>query len=427
MAGDMISQKGFAGGVWTPAWSKAGEVRAETHFRIVGPPTADGKGIIPYRESGEPRNFSHWIVPAAVFKGGTSKFVSFIAEQKDEDGKPIDPQYQPSPAHIFVDYVYRRAKEDPAIKVNLTEGSRGAPVRAIKDHAFVQGILFRHGGKDYYEGNKFKIGTILMLSPSAASAIEEMVDLEHEDYTGDPDDYAARFVHGNIIDADTGPIIKLYNALCGEAASESKEVDLSAAAKGGGSGKGSTEFASYACEIVKPSLPLPRDPDGVLTFHKQGRLFTPWNKALRFLTDQEMVETLVRAYEDHPDVLRAALGSRYGEFLPNFIKGNASVTAPEAGDAQPESASAPTASSTPPAESAGSGDPSNFWGSSVDDGAPSLSPDEVGEQEAADGMTAAMGPESDQAEATPDAPAEEDKAVQDAMAQLEAARKAAAG
>lgn len=331
--GIMITKAGYTGSVWKPKWSKAGEARAETHIRFVGPLNEAGTNFMPWRNGPEQNEFSQWLIRVPMFTGGTVEPLSFIAafEDPENPGELLDTDVNPTPATVFLKHATKIAKQDPALKMLLLDGSASKPAALPKKLAAVglaQGILLRHGGKDYY--TRPQCPAMFMLSPGACWSLEDLLNKEVENYNGDPLNLPARFVSGDLLDAATGRIVSLFNAQAGVAApasaSDEAAVNWSKAGGGGGERPAVVELPRYSCEL-KAKLPMPRDAQGKIVGPGGKSLFTPWEKALRMLDTREQVEVLCRAYGDLPGLLQDCL-RQYKEYWPKFLRGDAAVTMP---------------------------------------------------------------------------------------------------
>ena len=360
--GILITNSSYVGSVWKPKWSKAGEVRAETHVRFVGPLTEDRTNFQPWRFGPEQNEFGPWITRVPVFTGGTAETLSFIAAFADPNspGDCMDTTVSPTPATTFLLHATKMAKADATLKVMLLDGtaSKAAPLpKKMSAMGLAQAVLLRHGAKDYYK--KPIVPVLMMFSPGACWALEDVLNKEVEGYKGDPLDLKARFVSGDILDANGGRIISFYNDLAGVAAEEAEAVVDWSKADSGGDRPKAQEFARYACSL-KTKLPMPRNAQGQVVTPSGKPVFTPWEKVLRFMTDKEQVELLCRAYADLPGLLSDCLRP-YRDMLPKFVKGDAQVTVPGNKPAAPSAALA--AAKTPGTSAAADPDVADVtWG-----------------------------------------------------------------
>lgn len=321
LPGMLVTSRSYKGSVWKPKWDD--NVRLETHFRAVGPLTGDLKGFMPWRMNPEPNEFGSWLASVPIFVGGTSKMITCIPLFADTSspGDTLDVKTKPTPITRFVDYVRDWVAADQTKRWDglLYRGGagRGAAVpKWIKSVVLIQGILLKHGIKDYYK--KPQMPMTLMLSTSAWAALQELLNAEIENYKGDPMDFNARFKCGDILGPDTGRVMSFFNARAEAVTTEAATVDWSQAGQAFTS-KAKRELAQFGCELGKV-LRLPKLSDGRIAFAVKGDVFTPWEKALRFLDAQEMVELLCQAYEDLPGLLYRALSESYLEYLPKFVK-----------------------------------------------------------------------------------------------------------
>jgi len=351
--GMLVTTSEYRGSIWKLKWDK--NVKLETHFRPVGPLTEDGKDFLPWRFGPEENNFGPWIVRVPIFQGGTARTLTFIPAYGDPDspGDALDTDIHPTPVTEFIDGAKKAAWNDSTgrLKHILLEGAQNrgpALPKKLKAFGLVQAVLLKHGTYDYY--TRPQLPTLMMLSESACIALEESLNKEVEGYNGSPDDFNKRFVCGDILGADSGRILSFYNANAGTETSN-ENVDWGNAGKGNGQQQRSQQtLARYACELRQP-LPLPRLPDGRLRFAVESQVFTPWEKTIRFLSEKEMVDMIVRAYEDLPALLLQCLRP-YAAYLPDFVKGNATVQVmggPEAAAAGPQSPDEPAQTVPPPA------------------------------------------------------------------------------
>jgi hypothetical protein len=306
-----IVNKAYKGNVWKLRWLADKRGPAVTHFRITGPYTDGRKGFMPYRYSDE--NFSLWLGGAPMFIGGTVKTVQFIGAYQDPKdlSNTLDVNKYPTPATVFIDVVKRMAREFPEWD-RLMKGGRGrgsAVPSRLKVHGLVQGIMLRSGDSDFYSTPDFP--ALLLLTPTAVNALITELCIENPNYVGRQDDFAAKYVHGDIIDADKGKIICWSNDNADSGTNHPTSVNW-----GGKPSlvQDSKEFTGYTCTVGQ-SLAMPRDASGALA----SDLFTPWENVLSIPSEEEMIEFLCRAYEDIPQVITTALKQYYHK-LPKYIK-----------------------------------------------------------------------------------------------------------
>jgi hypothetical protein len=74
------------------------------------------------------------------------------------------------------------------------------------------------------------------------------------------------------------------------------------------------------------ALPLPRDATTGKVGLPNMKLFTPWHEVLRFLTEDEMLDVIVRSFADMPEIVLACLKT-YHDKLPPYVKNSATSIA----------------------------------------------------------------------------------------------------
>lgn len=302
-----------------------------TVIRPVGPLRADRTDFLPWRNSAGAGDIgvggvNDWFFKEDVFDGGTAARVTFLAAKLGDDGRPMDPGMEPSIAHEF----YRLARKfvkGTVLELKLLQGSSnsGAPLRMPRTSGFVQGMLLERGPDKYYKAPR--MNTVLMLAQTARISCYNQLEELTPGYSGDPEDLSRRFLAGDLLAAkrkvasandptsyDAGRVLRFWGVEGGGGIGEEQadgEPDWKAAANGGEAGrpkkKERDEIGSYNCAFgPQPFADLPRKPNGEIAID-DNLLFVPWDKVLRYLTDEEMCHQLVRAYFDYHEVLKAGL------------------------------------------------------------------------------------------------------------------------
>ena len=353
--GIIIKSPAYQGILVKPVYGK--QVREYTLFRPTGPLNKEGTDFLPWRNSGAPGDigvggYFDWFFKEDVFDGGTANRVTFLAATMGPDGKVISNDTRPSIVHDFVRLV-RRGVKDTVDELKLMRGtnSRSAPVKSPKTFGFVQGMLMARGADDFRAAPKFPC--ILMLPTSARSALYDALEAPNPAFNGDPLDLAGRFLSGDVLRAAGGKILVLSSnkaeAVQSQPTSVSFTPGAAAPARQKQSGDGE-EFNKYICEIRPQGFAdLPRDQSGRIAI-APNLLFTPWNEALRYMTEQEMIEQLVRAFSDVPHILRMGLGHIPGALPPSIASGAAYF--PGTGTPAPAAPAAPTPPAAPVASAA---------------------------------------------------------------------------
>lgn len=355
--GIIIKNPAYPGILVKPIYGR--QVREYTLFRPTGPLNKDGTDFLPWRNSGAPGDigvggYNDWFFKEDVFDGGTANRVTFLAATLGPDGRVISNDTRPSIAHDFVRLV-RRGVKDTVDELKLMRGSnsRSAPVRSPKTHGFVQGMLLARGAEDYRAAPKFPC--ILMLPQSARVALYDALEAPNPEFVGDPQDLNGRFLSGDVLRAAGGKILVLSNNKAESIPSQPTSVSFTPGVAAPGRQRqsgGEEEFNRYICEIRPQGFPdLPRDQSGRIAI-ATNLLFTPWDQALRYLTEQEMIEQLIRAYGDVPHILRMGLGHIPGALPPSIASGTTyfpgGAPAPAAPPPPPPAPAAPVASAAAP-------------------------------------------------------------------------------
>jgi hypothetical protein len=317
------------------------EFKSRTLFRPFGPPTADMKQIVPTRcqnadgtLSARPKDYSSWITAKQLVKGvGTSEWATFLLNQVDENGNYLPRQQHKTPYDIlYKTWKAMCARDDKLKQLGVGSNEKRAAIQPIKTFAMIQGALAEHRGKQI---NPPILPTILVLSWSAKGSLETLMEIETDTFRAlSPEqkqqfasDVKSRFASWDILNYDTGKYLLFYGNKSGAVVSSPAAVDWSGQQSYTPNGE-SQELSKY---LVKPvdCPPLPRDASGQMLFATQGRLFTPWEKVLRFLSNEEMADILVGAFRDQPTLLIESF-SAYG-WLPASLARGQMISIPTGG------------------------------------------------------------------------------------------------
>jgi len=287
-----------------PVWDD--NIRIETVFRPTGPLTPDKKGIIPYRNSDRPDDFSQWIIRLPVFKGGSVEKVFFIAATQDEHGLNT----AQTPATKFLTRAKAMCKDDRMLFATLCVPAPGQKFKPLPTRlhmcTYVQGILVQHAK---VKSTLPRWDVVLELPKSASDAFITQLNQRKEGVTqGTYDDI---FVYGDVIHADTGKLVKFYNPSAGVATQLSQNLLASAS-----NAQKERALSTYACEIPVTPVPIPRQKDGTLP----ENVFRDWETLIHIPTEKEIVDLLCQAFADIPQLLQACL-REYSDWLPKFVKG----------------------------------------------------------------------------------------------------------
>jgi len=338
----------FTGIVTKPLYGD--DYREYTTFAPVGPQTADNTDFLPWRNSDAPGDIgvggpNDWLWTEDVFEGGTDKTVSFLAAEIGPDGMPIDNGFEPSVAHEFIRLVSRGVKDtvdELKFKKPCGASKFSPPLRRVRTHGFVQGMLLRRGKDDHTAAPQYP--AILHLSPNAKDAT--IASLEARDENGD-------FVAEGMLSVAGGKAFNLYadkpeKPTSAGGGTAPKFAAVSAVDSGPSSqGKGKSSIALYCCDIVQRGFAMPLDGEGKIAI---PGLFTPWTQALNYITREQQIDLLVQAYRDCPHILKMGLGHIPGALPKSVSVGQTiSTPAPAAAPAAPAAAApAPAAPAQEP-------------------------------------------------------------------------------
>jgi hypothetical protein len=291
--------------------------------------------VEPYRLSADNYSYSDWIRAhrVAMFIGILRK-VSFIDEVPGEN-----PRIHPTPLSMLL----RTLKAKPkGYKVDWEAYGNGSnamqPIHKSKYSSFVQCVLLSHNGTNFYAEGSPQNNVVFMLPTSAKRGLEELLEEENPDFSGEPTDYLARFKYGHILDPEKGCAIKVVGAEESSATlSGSDKFDLgSTSMKSGGyvgSSSGNTVIKMYKVS-VDATCPLP-----VKTIVK---LWKPWDKVLWKMEKDKQVELLCTAFPT--DIMKAAF--EHTGLLPASLATGKTIHVPDA----PEQEEVEEVPSTKPAE-----------------------------------------------------------------------------
>jgi hypothetical protein len=315
-----LTKPTYAGRVVNLSWKEINVLR------ITGQPTADLKGVMPWRMGPEKGHFGMFMIPVQIFSGGSARKATFLTAVVDTEGscEPLDIETHQPPIVKFFNRVRNKAYNDPALKVALLDGGAGrAPLlsRPTQWNALVQGIRFMQD-KTNPSNIKAQYPCIFVLRPSARQALANLLDEEVPNYTGDRNNCNALFKVGDFLNPDTGKSLLIFNPMLKKQAAP-VAVDWNQTTDKGG---GPREVSSYACELGGP-IPLPRDAQGRIKLAVDNAMFTPWETCLRFMTEREQFDMVVDMFSDYPTLLCQIFSDRI-EWLPKHIRTGTSISIP---------------------------------------------------------------------------------------------------
>lgn len=293
-----------------------------TRIRWLGIPTDDMKDFLPVRNSGSPFDYGDAVTnrTLAIRMGTVNKF-TMLADLYTEDGNLIDPDANPSPVRRLVN-AFRFAKKTHPEWVYMEKGgpNQSKSIPPLTGSAMIQGAILEHAGKQYTSPPMFGL---LFMQRSATEAFEEVMEQQVTDYSGDMDDLAARFPNYNIAHPDKGSILSFRNRKFSPSGSAGMSINFAASAAK--KEQKTAEWAGFAVD-VQPCPPLPRTIDGRIQLAVDGLCAKPWNDILRYMTPEEQVQYIIRAFEDRADFIKYALGN--SGLLPASFTGKVISTPP---------------------------------------------------------------------------------------------------
>lgn len=332
ISGIIIKHPSYTGTVTKPSYGK--EFREYTLFRPTGPLNKEGTDFMPWRNSGAEGDFGiggtmDWVYKEDVFSGGTVARVTFLAATVNDNGEAVDNEMSSSIVHDFVRLVKRQVK-GTVDELKLFQGGQGrSPALAFpKTHGFIQGMLVARGAENYADSPKFPC--IMMLSTSAKDALIQALEAPNPEFTGDADDLENRFMSGDLLSATKGKVLCFYAdkpeavTVGSTGIKPTLNVNMGNTSRGPVNNK-ADKFNRYICDIRDQGFAdFPRDASGRIAI-PSDKLFTPWNRALRYLTENEMIEQLIKAFNDVPHILKMGLGHIPGALPASITKGQVIV------------------------------------------------------------------------------------------------------
>lgn len=263
--------------------------KGRTQLRIY-PAVVDGVEQ-PMRLSARPCDFSPWIHAENIVRmaGSNEKFTCFT-RVKDRDAK-----YQ-GPIARFINSVRVAITKTPRLFPPEWEQwlkRQDCPIPRVELCGLVQGVLYENAGKVFKDPKTNAVApahpVIVVLNKTARESLEEKANLEHQGVDPNEKDFSKRFPYNGLVASNHGHLVT---------------INYSPA--------GGREFAHYTCEI-DPN-PFPLDPN------LPRAEVAAWNELLRFLTEQEQLDLVVKHYP--PELVDYVFGrSDLATKLPDGIRG----------------------------------------------------------------------------------------------------------
>lgn len=317
--GTHLFRRGIRASFYRPSWSAT-----VTTFRIFPVPSEDGTSFEPWRYSAQPNDFSDWIrsYVAAVNLGDPP--ITFLLY--DNTDVSYDPRL--NPVYILYNAISRAVRsgqgEPEWASLLLAGGDRGQRLRAPQPLAFVQGILFQHGGNVLSpprgiapDGDTVVLG----LSPSAADAMLSQMNKLREDAPPNGT-FDAIFESGDPVSLNQGRFVHFYQLghdprVTQESASQRKSSLASVLRESGSSRSGSSrEAIGYGCFFTEEFRQLSASLEGMEEIVRAK--FIPWDRLLYFPSHREQIELLSGAFP--ASCIDYAFRDIYPDLIPDSVK-----------------------------------------------------------------------------------------------------------
>ncbi len=317
MMGDHIINKAAGCDVWKPSWKAT-----QTVIRVFPALCPENPEIWdPWRFPGEGRNFGDWIRSYPVVRNFGDPGVSFILYDPTDTG--YDTQLNPA-WMIFnaVTQAMAAGQANPAwVPLTLGGNNRGAAIRRPGDITLVQGAILAHGGKEFDvpKGGALNDPTaVIELPPSAASAMLNAMDEEVDGFRGDPDDFVARYVHGDPVSIQGGRFVNFYQMghdprVAARANVERRQTFGQARAPE--SQTRSDERIGYGAYLTAEHRGMPADLTAVESLIR--RKVKPWNSVVQILSHEAQIRLLSGALP--ADMILFALEGTYRDMIPQTV------------------------------------------------------------------------------------------------------------
>lgn len=170
----------------------------------------------PYRlDPGGKDYFGYWIKKVECAWSVGNPPISFLIEPKPNDGNLYDPFK--TPLGILYKFIKTsidtgRAKPEWYQLINKHLSEQPA-LRMPSKCCMIQGLLLVHNSEALYlqpsklEGLPPNPALVLILSHGASKQLIDMLNMENENFKGDPADFENRFVYGDPVDVNKGRFI----------------------------------------------------------------------------------------------------------------------------------------------------------------------------------------------------------------------------
>jgi len=289
----------------------------------------------PYRVTDSQLGFGDWIRRyTAVWRAGATggQKVSFITHDPADPACGPDAEMQ-SPGFILWSEINRavKAKQDRGGWAGLLQGGSGRAEELPRPTPVyvAYGALVQRGGKDFtndrgsirpprglVEGEDIPV---VFMKRTAGEALLRELNREVEGYAGDPEDFAARYLHGDPVALSSGKFVHFYRKQDGPPGERQQQQGQGAPAAfapvaAGGGGQGRTE-AGYDVVLWDSYAGIPARLDAFEPYLRQK--LQPFDDILSFPTYEEQAQLLADKFP--PDVIEYAWRD-HPEWIPDSVR-----------------------------------------------------------------------------------------------------------
>jgi hypothetical protein len=293
LPGFHVIQPGNAHRTQFTSWDKG-----KTVFRIY-PAFANGVEL-PWREDSRPSSFTPWIEAYKFVKmmGVVDKFTCFV----DVVGKRDDNTYV-GPIEKFSNSIIQAIKNNARALPQewewwvkgVNDTGRNIKIPRIETWAFVQGALYECGEKVFMDATRTRPEpqhpSLLCLTKSARMGIEALCNEEVPGYTGDPEDFNARYACGDFLSCAGGRLVQFVR----NPGDRQNHVR-----------------PHYETTFLPNAAPIPAE--------MAAAEWKPWNNLVKLLTEDEQIGLLVAHFPPEP-LDYAFKGTTWYEVLPQSVRG----------------------------------------------------------------------------------------------------------
>ena len=306
--------------LWSPAYGQG--VTTIRIFPALSPETGTWE---PYRwpsdDPYDPLKFSDFIRRYSAVRSMGDPGVTFI--QLD----PTNPQVedaQMTPAWLLFRAIDRAVAtgQDRQGWASLLRGGagRGAMLPKPTEVYLVQGVIMSYKGRAYSPPKGFGAAdktVVIELGHSAGQALVQELNREREGYTGNPDDFEARYANGDPISLQGGRFVSFYTLKDGDPRQAQQQVasGWQGIAAGGQAGGQRNDPIGYGCFMEPNCGPIPARLAEYESLIRQK--VRQWDDLLYFPTIEQQAALLADKFP--PEVIMYAW-SGHPEWIPEEVR-----------------------------------------------------------------------------------------------------------